>query len=174
MSDAWPRYPLEIPESLLKKLAVVQKRDAKLDALCRSENAVRIFSGMGAPAYLTLDGDVFQDNGHESGEPDLVYASEEMIGAYLLVGAWRAKLPELMELLPAPPQATEPCPECDGANAWDPHVDDRPSWCRRCGSRGWTYIAPKAKVFGGPPYQRRFAEQLKLTKKWWQRFLPGS
>ena len=174
MNELWPHYPLEIPDALLKKLAPLQKRDAKTDPLCRSETAIRIFSDLGAPAYLTLSGDVFQDNGFESSEPFLCYASEEMVGAYLLVGAWRSKLPELTELLPPAPEGTEPCPDCDGAKPWNASCGERPVWCRRCGARGWTYIAPRTKVYLGPPYQRRFLSEEKLTKKWWHRLLPAN
>ncbi len=173
MSETWPSYPLTIPEPLLRKLTRLQKKEAKTDPLCRTETAICVFSGMGPPAYLTLDGDVFQNNGFETDLPVLAYASEEMIGAYLLVGAWRAQLPELMELLPPPPPGTEPCPECEGARSWDPASGDRPVWCRRCGSRGWTYIAPRDRVFLGAPYTRRFAVEAVMTKKWWQRILPG-
>jgi hypothetical protein len=174
VNQAWPPYPLQIPEEVLKKLAPLQKRESRTDALCRTENAIEIFSGVGAPAYLSLDGDIFQNDGFESCEVALRYASEEMIGAYLLVGAWRTKIPELMELLPPAPEGTEVCPECEGIKPWDPELDQRPVWCRRCAARGWVYIAPRAKVFEGPPYQRRFAAEEKLTKKWWQRLVARS
>lgn len=173
MSESWPPYPLEIPPELLRKLAPLQKKAAKSSPLCRSESAILICSGLGPPAYLTLGGEIFQDNGFEGGEPSLVYASEEKVGAYLLIGAWSLKLPELMDLLPPGPEGTETCPECEGAKAWDPSSGERPRWCRRCGSRGWTYIIPRPKVLDGPPYQRRPLLDGAVTKKWWQRILPG-
>lgn len=173
MSQLWPTYPLAIPESLHRKLVPLQKKAAKTDPLCRTETAIELCSGMGPPAYLTLSGEVFHDNGFESGEPVLVYSGEEALGAYLLIGAWSHKLPELMDLLPLPPEGTEPCPECDGAKSWDPNSGDRPRWCRRCGSRGWTHIVPRIKTYDGPPYQRRFAMDAAVTRKWWQRIFPG-
>lgn len=138
--DVWPEYPLQIPNELLVKLRAIHQRQRMTDRLCLEEDAVSIFKGLGSPAYLTLDGFIFQDDGWESGTEDLRLASFRYVAAYLRSAKWAFALPELLELLPLAPPGTAPCPKCLGAGEVFKEELRRPSWCTRCWSRSWVYL----------------------------------
>ena len=148
MSTENPDLLIEIPDILRKKLELIRaeqmKRRIHLDDVMSAKEAVIITTGMGPQIYLTLDGRVIiWDTGQLTDEPFDPREAETLdeVAAALTIGAKRLDLPELLDLLPSPPEDAAECQLCNGSRVYlldrENHDADRWIVCLWCSGKGW-------------------------------------
>ena len=134
------RFP--VPLEILDKLRVVRDARAYIDEIEEREDAFLLDPGLGPSAYLTADGRVLIDPRDYDAEP-LREATEDEAISYLVVGARKTGVGELLALLPAPAPGSKKCARCEGRRWVRLSVQDEenPSFavvCGDCSGRGWT------------------------------------
>ena len=126
----------EIPENLIPRLNELQKKDVHHE-IVESENAVIMYGGMGDPMYLTLDGRVFIDECfiEDKGLREAKTLPEAAMA--VVVGAKLRNFPELLSILPEPPENAVDCKDCNKTGWLQPGPNIGPFVCEKCGGLGW-------------------------------------
>lgn len=138
---------LDLPPDLLAKLRACRERPGWSDAVTARDDAFLLDAGLGPPGYLTADGRVLVD-GREWDGSALREAREDEAHQFLVVGARKTGIEELLALLPPAPAESLKCPRCHGTR-WANFGPGRGLVCWTCHGRGWVLPPSRHDAFAG-------------------------
>jgi hypothetical protein len=101
-----------IPGAILAKLRTVREDRRIVDDIVEREDAFLLDGGLGPGAYLTADGRILLDFRWDEGP--VREATDDEATSYIVVGAKKSGLAELLDLLPPRPPRASTCARCDG------------------------------------------------------------
>jgi hypothetical protein len=132
----------EIPPTLLARLRAHRAQHSfRVDPVTEREDAFILDPGMGPVAYLTRDGRVLLDGGGLWDELPVHEANDDEAVTFIVVGARKTGIVELMDLLPPPAPQSHPCPTCAGTR-WQSITPEIETICTGCAGRGWLLPSP--------------------------------
>jgi len=109
--------PLPLSPALLAKLRANRAR-RNLDEVEREHDAFLLDPGLGPAVYLTSEGRLLADNTAFFGDTIEELTKDEDVIPYLVVGARKTGVVELLELVPPAPADAVVCPMCEGSRYW--------------------------------------------------------
>jgi hypothetical protein len=139
---------LSIPPALAAKLRNIRAEQLSQyinDEVLRSTEAIYIGAMWSPAAYLTLDGRViyWDSEGFGTGPEKPKETSDlKEIASVLVLASETFALPELLDLIPAMPDGSCKCEQCDGSRicAWNesaPGTGSGRLLCPTCSGLGW-------------------------------------
>ena len=129
---------LSLPESLLRQLRRSPMATQAPSPLGEYGEAFLLDLGLGPICYLTAAGQVVIDFSDWDDRPGLRVADEDDTVRYLVVGARKTGINDLVLLLPPRPPDGSVCPRCQGGR-WCTLPTQPPAEivCISCSGRGW-------------------------------------